>query len=76
MTAEEHLKVIVGDMHAHLVTQLAMAFSERDQARAERDAVREELVRLRAEREHTLVAGKTYITSVGKAMSGAGGGET
>ena len=37
MTAEEHLKVIVGDMHAHLVTQLAMAFSERDQARAERD---------------------------------------
>jgi hypothetical protein len=39
MTADEHLKRIVGDMTGHLALQLALALEERDALKAQRDAL-------------------------------------
>jgi len=39
VTAEEHLKVIIGDLLAHLTIQIATSLAERDRMIAERDAL-------------------------------------
>ena len=39
MTAEEHLKVIIGDLMAHLTIQIATTLAERDRVITERDAL-------------------------------------
>jgi len=54
-SAEEHLRIIVGDTEAHFMWSLAQAYAERDKAVAELQAVQKRLqdveVQLRAYEE-------------------------
>jgi len=46
VTAEEHLKVIIGDLMAHLTIQIATSLAERDRVIAERDALSKRVAEL------------------------------
>jgi len=46
VTAEEHLKVIMGDLLAHLTIQVATMAAERDRAIAERETLLKRLAEL------------------------------